>query len=295
MNMLWNSAIALLVVTGLLLGLSLPFGKLAGAAGVSPVVWAWLMSAGAGSVLLVALLLRSGIPHLDAHKLRYYFVAGAISFAIPNVLMFSTMPHLGAGYVGIMFTLSPMITLMLSLIFGIRKPNALGMAGIAVGFVGAVLVAATRGEAGQPASLGWVLAGLMIPVCLATGNTYRTWDWPKNASSIELASGSHLGSAVLLSVAIIAIGALGNLSTLADVPLISLLQVASAASMFVFFFRLQEVGGPVCLSQIGYVGAAVGLIAGTVFLGESYGLLTWLGAFVIAIGVALTTKAQSGA
>ena len=62
--------------------------------------------------------------------------------------------------------------------------------------------------------------------------------------------------------------------------------------MFVFFFRLQAVGGPVYLSQIGYVGAAVGLVSGVLFLGESYGLVTWFGALVITIGIILTTKAQ---
>ena len=61
-------------------------------------------------------------------------------------------------------------------------------------------------------------------------------------------------------------------------PLLVLAQVASASAMFVFFFRLQAVGGPVYLSQIGYVGAAVGLVSGTLLLGERYQLLTWLGA-----------------
>jgi drug/metabolite transporter (DMT)-like permease len=63
--------------------------------------------------------------------------------------------------------------------------------------------------------------------------------------------------------------------------------------MFAFFFRLQHVGGPVYLSQIGYVAAAVGLLSGTLFLGEHYGLLTWLGAVIIVAGVFLTTKAQA--
>lgn len=293
MNVIWNTAIGLLLVTGGLLGLTLPFGKLAGAQGVPPVVWSLLISAGAGSVLLAAFLLRGGRLRTDPGRLRYFFVTAAVSYAIPNVLMFSTMPHLGAGYVGIMFTLSPMITLMLSTLFGIRRPNMLGVAGILVGFVGAVLVATTRGEAGQPASLGWVAAGLMIPVFLATGNIYRTWDWPKDAGPIELAAGSHLAAAVLLVLALLATGTAAGVATLAGVPLLSVFQVASAAGMFVFFFRLQEVGGPVYLSQIGYVGAAVGLFSGTVFLGETYGALTWIGALVIMAGVAMTTKAQS--
>ena len=63
--------------------------------------------------------------------------------------------------------------------------------------------------------------------------------------------------------------------------------------MFAFFFRLQAVGGPVYLSQIGYVAAAVGLFSGTVLLGEHYQLLTWAGAIIITAGVFITTKAQN--
>ena len=62
--------------------------------------------------------------------------------------------------------------------------------------------------------------------------------------------------------------------------------------MVALFFRLQVVGGPVYLSQIGYVAAAIGLASGVLALGESYALLTWAGAFVIAIGVVMTTIAQ---
>jgi drug/metabolite transporter (DMT)-like permease len=77
------------------------------------------------------------------------------------------------------------------------------------------------------------------------------------------------------------------------VPLIVVAQVASASAMFAFFFRLQAVGGPVYLIQIGYVAAAVGLFAGTIFLGEHYQLLTWAGAVIITIGVIITTRAQN--
>jgi drug/metabolite transporter (DMT)-like permease len=78
-------------------------------------------------------------------------------------------------------------------------------------------------------------------------------------------------------------------------PLLTAAQMASASAMFVFFFRLQAVGGPVYLSQIGYVAAAVGLASGTVFLGERYELLTWVGAAVITAGVMMTTRAQKRA
>lgn len=291
--MIWNSAIALLLVTGALLGLTLPFGKIATTAGVPPVAWAFVISCGAGLVLLAALLSRGRRLELTAHRLRYFAIAAAISYAVPNLLMFSAIPHLGAGYTGIMFTLSPVITLIFSILLGVRRPNLLGAAGICLGFAGAVIVALTRGEAGAPAEPVWIFAGLLIPVSLAAGNIYRTLDWPSGTGPIELAVGSHLAAAVMLILGSAATGSLSSFPQLAGMPILVAAQVASASAMFAFFFRLQQVGGPVYLSQIGYVAAAIGLASGTFFLGEHYRLLTWLGALVIGAGVALTTRAQS--
>jgi drug/metabolite transporter (DMT)-like permease len=293
-NKLWDSAVGLLLATGALLGLTLPFGKMATAAGVPAMLWAFVISAGAGSVLLVALLALGHPFKLTAHTLRYYATAAAISYATPNLLMFSAIPHLGAGYAGIMFTLSPVATLVLSILLRVRRPNLLGVAGIGVGFVGAVMVALTRGEAGRPADLFWVLVGLLIPCFLAAGNIYRTCDWPKEAGPIELAAGSHLAAAAMLLAGLLLTGESGSFSLLPAMPLLTLAQVASASTMFAFFFRLQAVGGPVYLSQIGYVGAAIGLVSGTLFLGERYEWLTWLGAVIITVGVLMTTKAQKG-
>ena len=293
MKQIWDSAFGLLLITGLLLGVTLPFGKLATEAGIPPMLWAFLISFGAGSVLLVTLKLLGKPFALTPAKLRYYVIAAAISYAIPNILMFSAIPHLGAGYTGIMFTLSPVITLLLSILLGVRRPNMLGISGIAVGFVGAVLVAMTRGEAGQPAPLFWVGIGLLLPVSLALGNIYRTVDWPKDAGPIELAVGSHLAAAAMLLVGLLATGDGSSFAMLREVPALTFAQGTASSAMFAFFFRLQAVGGPVYLSQMGYVGAAIGLISGVLFLGEHYSMLTSIGAAIVVAGVVMTTRAQN--
>lgn len=293
MKLLWNSALGLLIVTGALLGLTLPFGKIATGVGVPPILWPFVISCGAGGVLFLVLLARRGPVALTPHRLRYFVITALISYAIPNLLLFSAIPHLGAGYAGIMYTLSPIVTLILSILLGVRRPNALGIAGIVVGFIGAVMVATTRGVADRPADIFWVVIGLLMPVCLALGNVYRTFDWPKDTGPIELAAGSHLATAAMLLLAVLGLGQVGSFATLANVPWLVLLQGASAAAMFAFYFRLQAVGGPVYLSQIGYVAAAIGLGAGVLFLDEHYRLLTWLGAAIIVVGVIMTTKAQN--
>jgi drug/metabolite transporter (DMT)-like permease len=291
---LWDSALGLLLVTGGLLGLTLPFGKMATERGAPAMLWALVISGGAGAVLLAALAAGRRVPRPTARRLRYFAVTAAISYATPNMLMFTVMPHVGAGYTGIMFTLSPVITLALAVLFGVRRPNRLGAIGIAVGFAGAAMVAATRGEAGRPAEAVWVGLALLIPLSLALGNIYRTVDWPEDTGPIALAAGSHLAAAVMLCGGLAAAGEVGTLAMLGDMPGLALAQVAAASGMFVFFFRLQAVGGPVYLSQIGYVAAAVGLVAGT-FLGERYAPATWAGAAIVVLGVVLTTKAQAAA
>ena len=289
-----ESAVGLLLATGTLLGATPPLGKLAAASGIPPLLWAFVISAGAGGVLLAVLLARGRAAGLTPtpHRLRYAYVTAAISYAIPNVLTFAAIPHLGAGYTGIMYTLSPVITLVYSILLRVRRPDLLGTVGIIVGFAGAVLETLSRGEAGQPAEPLWVAVGLLIPVFLAAGNIYRTVDWPADTGPTELAAGSHLAAATLLLAGLVATGDVAAFPILLDVPVLVAAQVAAAAAMFAVFFRLQAVGGPVYLSQIGYVGAAVGLLAGVTFLGERYAAATWIGAATITVGVLLTTMAQ---
>lgn len=127
---------------------------------------------------------------------------------------------------------------------------------------------------------------------MAIGNIYRTLDWPKNSEPTELAAGSHLASAFILFICITLFTGRFPLESFALAPFAALAQSLAAAGMIALFFRLQAVGGPVYLSQIGYVAAALGLVSGTLFLGEHYPPLTWIGAAVIAAGVAMTTRAE---
>lgn len=287
------TAVALLAGTGTLIGATFPLGKLAAGAGIPPASWAWSMAAG-GSLLLIAwaTVARRRVP-LGARHLRYYAIAAAVSFVAPNLLIFASIPRLGAGLTSVMLALSPVLTLAFSALLGLRRPDRLGVAGIAVGLAGALMVALSRGEVGRPADPAWVALALLIPAFLAAGNVYRTVDWPEGADPLALAAGSNLCAAALLLAAALALEGPAGLATLADAPVLVGAQAVANAAMLALFFRLQRVGGPVFLSQIGYVAAAVGLVSGTALLGERYGAATWAGAAVAVAGVALVTWSQA--
>ena len=294
MTPLLQSPALLLLAVGTLLGLNFPLGKLAQAAQMPAVLWAARISLGASTLLGAWLLLRRRPVVCDAQHARYFVITALVSYALPNLLVLAAMAHLGSGPTAMMFTLSPLFTALLSRLAGLRAPARLEYWGIAIGFGGALLVALARGEAGRPAAWLWVGVGLLIPLLLALGNVYRSLDWPPRADGTWLAVGSH-GVAALLLLALCALtGAWRGLPALAGVPWLAAAQVAAAVLMFPLFFRLQALGGPVLLSQIGTVGAGVGVAVGAGLLGERYPPLVWGGVALIALGIGLTVWARRG-
>jgi drug/metabolite transporter (DMT)-like permease len=289
---LFHAPAALLLMVGGLLGLTFPLGKLAGAAGVPPLVWSTLLSGGGATVLALALLLRRQPVRLHARLARYFLVVSVVSYALPNALIFTAIPHLGSAYAAILFTLSPMFTVVFSFAARLRAPRRLELAGIAIGFVGTLLVASARGETGRSVEWFWIGLGALVPVSLALGNVYRTLDLPRGTPSLVLAVGSNAVAALLLLGLCWMTGGLGDFALLTTVPWLVAVQVTATAAMLALFFQLQVVGGPVTLSQIGTVAAAIGVVAGTAGLGERYPSIVWIGIAIIAVGISLTVQAR---
>jgi drug/metabolite transporter (DMT)-like permease len=289
---LFHAPAALLLMVGALLGFTFPLGKLSAAAGVPPLVWATLLSGGGALVLAIALLVKRKGARLTPQLLRYFVIVAVVSYALPNVLIFSAIPHLGSAYTAILFTLSPMFTVIFSFLARLRSPQRLEFAGIIVGFVGTLLVASARGEIGRPVEWFWIALVALVPVRRARGHVYRTIDLPRGTPTLVLAVGSNAVAALLLLILCGAKGQLGDFARLTEVPGLVALQVAATAAMLALFFQLQVVGGPVTLSQIGTVAAGVGVLAGTIGLGERYPAIVWIGIAIIAVGISLTVRAR---
>lgn len=284
-----NRPLLLLVGTGLALGLNFPLGKLAMAAGVNPAIWSAVISLGAGLAMLF--LARATEASSDGAKstLNFAVISGLISYVVPNFLTFSVIPQIGSGLAAIMFALSPVVTALLSLIFRVRPPSLLGIAGIALGLAGALVIILSRNTDFKAGSALWILAALLIPIFLGAGNIYRTLGWPEGASPRKLASHTNLAAVPFLAAIAFAQTGTLDLAPLAGIFKLVLLQLAVSTAMFLMFFRLQQIGGPTYLSQIGYVAAAVGVFIGVAWFGEAYPFSVWAGAGVIATGILVST------
>ncbi|MDC0737419.1 DMT family transporter [Cognatishimia sp. SS12] len=292
LDRIYGSPGLLLLYTGGLFGLTFPLGKLAAQAGIAPIVWAMVISLGAVIFIAPDLWRRRDFALPRGRVLRYVVISGLLSFALVNVLIFVLIPKLGAGHVGLMFALSPVFTLALSAAFRLKGVTPLGVIGIGFGLLGACIVALGR-DGGLAGFSAWAALGIVLPMVLAVGNIYRTLDWPEGVHPATLAFWSQ--GAALLALILVQLSLTGSLPvvSLGDVPIVALVQLVAAALIFPAYFRLQHLGGPLLLSQTGYVAAATSLFSVTLFMGERYALQTWAGAALVFVGIALTILAQS--
>lgn len=287
-----NRPFLLLLGTGAALGLNFPLGKLAMAAGVNPALWAAVISLGAGLALLaVSAAIGRGQPS-GATAFKFAIVSGFLSYVVPNFLTFAAIPKIGSGLAAIMFALSPVTTAILSLILKVRPPSMMGLLGIGFGLAGAIVIITARNSDFSGGGSTWLLLAALIPVFLGIGNVYRSLGWPQGVGTIRLAAVTNLAAVLPLLAVTFAMSGTLDLAPLAAIPGLTALQLAVSTTMFLMFFRLQQLGGPTYLSQIGYVAATVGVVIGVFFLDEIYPLTVWLGTAVVGAGVALTTIAQ---
>lgn len=278
----------LLLICGVLFGLNFPLAKQATLAQIPALTWVMHYSLGASLALLPLLILRKQWVLPTRRQLRYIAIAGPITFATANFLVFFVVAKLGAAYAGIMFALSPVFTVLFARALGMRSPGPRAYLGVILGLTGALGIAISSGQFLEPGSKLYLLVALAIPLVLAGGNIYRSLDWPDDASPEVLAFWSH-ASAFILYIFVAALFTEESVFVVAiHEPLLLFAQLTLAGLTAPVYFRLQRFGGPVTLSQLGYVAAGVSLLIATLVLGERYPLMSWLSVIIIAVGIAIT-------
>lgn len=280
----------LLLVVGTLLGVSTNLAKYASGKGLDPrTLLIWAVS-GAALVITTVNLLRGRRPRLGRRTGEYYGIAALIGIVIPSLLMYSSVPIVGAGFVTLSLAFPPLLTYAMALAVRMERFDRLRAAGVLIALSGATYLAYLK-FARPDAPAIWIAAVMLAPVILAVGNIYRTARWPGDAAPDDLVPG------VLLAAG----GALLGVGLLTDIPLrvqwsdpaqsgLILIQIAVLSTQYLLFFVLQKKGGPVLLSLMGSVAAVVGVPVAVLLLGEDVPEGLAVGGVLIAIGIGLVVR-----
>ncbi|MEJ2466911.1 MAG: DMT family transporter [Candidatus Thiodiazotropha sp.] len=295
-------ALLLLLLSGTLAAGVFVTGKQAGNEQLAPLyILFWQMTGGALVVLIVSRFSSGSsrrLPVWDWQHLQYYLVGGLLGISLPYVLAFIVMRELQVGTVGLLTALSPVITYGIARVLNLEQGHPVKLIGLVLGLIGVTLLVMPNGlsEPGMANDGDWryTLLGLGIPASLAASNLYRSHYWPPGSDATQLAIGmlSVQGLALLLTNA-----ATGNLdiSMLANRDAfltLALLSLFAGASYLSAFYLLRE-GGPVYLSQMGYVISVVTMLAGIMLWSESYDSNDLVSMGLIFVGVLITTVIRS--
>ncbi len=282
---------ALLFVNGSLLAVTIIISRLATDEG-APILWFLaVVMAGAG-VMLLSVAALTGRARGDWNRRLIYSVGAGAFQALAMTMAYLSVAHVGVGYVSLAFAFPLLVTYVLALAFGMERfafPRALG---VVVALAGGLMIAISKfsGLAGTGDAVGWVLVASAIPVIVAGGNLYRTRFWPVGAPPMLLAALMLLLASLLITPVAVwreggsaAVGLLQNQYLL----ILTCLNIVAFALKFVAYFQLQHVAGPVYLSQIGLVGAAIGTLVAVLFMGETLPQGFLLALVLIVAGAAL--------
>ncbi|MBK1665221.1 EamA family transporter [Rhodospirillum rubrum] len=281
-----------LLSTGGLLGLTTVIAGLAIRAGWHPIAFLFWSALGGGLLLAMIAVASGERPKPSSALLGYGLLSGLLSFALPNMLSFAAIPHVGAGFVALCQAFPPLLTYGLALTLGLDRISTKAVIGMTVGLGGAVLLALSRPAGGSD---GWIWTGvvLLVPFILAAGNIYRSVAWPRQASPRLLAPVMVLAAAAIIGLFGV-LAAVPFSPTVWDRSVLGLLmgQIAVIAATYTLYFVLQKLSGPVGLSQIGWIGAATGKLLAVACLGEAVHALLPPAFLLILVGIVLVSRRE---
>lgn len=281
-----TSPLLLLLLVGTLLAISVLLSKVSAGLQAPMLTYLALAMGGSGIVLLIMTrgiqTAKIGVPSF----LFYSLGAGGL-MALGSALGYLTIHKVGAAFIALALAFPPVLTWLLSLVLKMERFDAFRVGGLLISLSGGVLLAINKGIS-APADTGAILVACAMPVVLAVGNVFRTRFWPKNVSPEELAAAMLICGALLtLPFALYFEGASQIAPAInAPVLLVLLIAVITFVAQYVAMFRLQQIAGPVFLSQIGSIAALIGSPVAVIVLGEKLPDGFALAATLIIIGLA---------
>jgi len=276
-----------LLLLGTIWGGTPVFVKHLGGLGWPPMLIAACAAAGSAAILFAACRLR-GIPvPLSRAHLRHYLVSGMFGLALANLVGFTSLQHVPAGFFSLLVPLSPILTVLGAALLGAERATPRRVVGTLLGLAGVLLAMSPGAALPDPSALPWAVLAAATPVCYAASNLLAVRLAPRGTPPLALATGTLAAGAVQAAIVAALLGQL-RLPGPEGVP-VSAFQAAVTALAFMIYFRSLGTYGGVVTSQTGYIITLTGLSWGWIMFGERPGWLTIPAAALVFAGLALVT------
>ncbi len=214
-------------------------------------------------------------------------MSGLTGLALANLVGFTSLQHVPAGFFALLVPLSPMLTVLGAAAMGMERMTGRRLLGTSLGLAGVLLAMSPGAALPDPALLPWALLAALTPVCYAASNLLAVRLAPKGAPPLALATGTLAAGATQAAIFAAMMGHL--VVPPASGAAVSIAQGAATALAFLVYFRSLAAHGGVVTSQTGYIVTLTGIAWGWALFGERPGWLTIPAAALVFAGLALVT------
>lgn len=282
----------MLLALGTMWGSTFSISKLGIQEGIPPLAYGFWQCLGAAALLAATIPLRRLAGGFGGRRaLAFGAAAGQLGIFWPNVAFYYAVQHIPAGLMTVVVTVSVPLTYAFALLLGLEALRRRRLAGLALGFGGAMILVGGGVSLPDPAAYPFLLLAFLTPTFYAAGSVFSGRFRPQGTSSHLLAIVMLLSAAVGQGLFMLLLGQTwlpGQASGTADLALGA--QVLVSAVAYVLYFETIRRAGAVFFSQVGYVVVVTGLIWGYLFFGETFGPWLYVAAGLILAGVALVNR-----
>jgi drug/metabolite transporter (DMT)-like permease len=240
--------------------------------------------AAAVCLLLMGLYLRRRLHFLG--NIKHFFIIGAFNTALPFLMFAYAAQTLNASTLAILNSTAPLFGAVIASVWQKERLRLKAGIGLFIGMLGvSVLVgqqALTLGEDGV-----WAICA-----CLFAASMYAfAANYAKIAPSVAPFENAHgsMWAAVLIVLVFLPFAPISEPITLEISFFVLMLGVICTGFAYLLYFRLVKDEGPASALSVTFLVPLFGILWGYLFLQESIGLNTLLGAVLIITGIILVT------
>jgi drug/metabolite transporter (DMT)-like permease len=210
------------------------------------------------------------IHHIPRQKLRYIFLSGLLGSLLPAFLFCLAEVGISSALAGTLNALTPIFVIGIGLLFYKARISANKVLGIAIAFIGSLLLLFSRGVEGNQ-NLLYILFVVLATICYGI-NVNMVNAHLRQLPSLQIAAVA-LGLNALPALAVlVATGffaqPLGSMAMLQAVGASCVLGVLATALASVLFYQLMKSAGPVFSSMVTYGIPVVAIIWGIIYKEE---------------------------
>lgn len=279
--------LSLLILLGIIWGSGYTLARYATTHGVPPLGYSFWQSVGPAIALLLMTLIKEKRIPISGRHLRYYLIAGILGIALPNTNMYFAAPHLPAGILAVIVNTVPLMMYPLALIVGQEKFQWPRLFAVVVGVLWIMMIIGFKWNV--PGTNNWELISLLTPLFFAMCALYSVYDRPVGSSSLSLATGMLVASAIVLTPLLVDMHEFYPLNSLSLQNFAVILEIILSSIGYVILFQLLKIAGAVYYSLVGGIVALTGLFWGWLLLGETISWWTVVAVVLIIIAVTVVT------